>query len=145
LEAEVSVVCVATSTEEIENSPTLVSKAVEFLASQWITVKGRCREGYPSEHILKLAEEEKSGLIVIPSPYAEKAEKQCIESLGTTVEVVLRRASCPVILVRNLIPAPEEATKAILLPIHSVKAYRAAEWALALAEEGSKSSASKRG
>jgi nucleotide-binding universal stress UspA family protein len=133
--ATVSVVCVAMSEEETEESDSAVFRAVELLASQGIGVEGSRGEGYPSENILRLAEKEEASLIIIPTPYAEKAEKPCVESLGTTVDIVLQRASCPTMLVKSPVQKPKDAVKNILLPIQSLEEYKAAEWALTLAED----------
>jgi nucleotide-binding universal stress UspA family protein len=136
--AKVYVVCVATTTEEIKKSDSTVFKAVELLDSQGIIVEGSCDEGYPSENILRLADREKPSVIIIPTPYAEKSEKPSIESLGTTVDIVLKRAPCPTILVKATVQKPENIMKVILLPINSVEEYTAAEWALTLVDYDSK-------
>ena len=134
----VYVVCVATSGEETEESDSAVFRAVELLASQGIKVEGSCGEGSPSENILGIAEKEEASLIIIPTPYAEKAEKPCVESLGTTLDIVLQRATCPTMLVKASVQEPEDIVKSILLPIQSVEEYKAAEWALTLAESDSR-------
>jgi nucleotide-binding universal stress UspA family protein len=136
--AVVSLICVAVSEEETNKSNSTILRAVELLKSQRIKVEGSCGEGYPSENILRLAEKEKASIIIIPTPYAEKAEKPCIESLGTTADIVLKRAICPVILVKNPIKQPEDIMKNIILPIHSFEDFKAADWAFTLAEDNSR-------
>jgi nucleotide-binding universal stress UspA family protein len=136
--ATVSVVCVATSEEEIEESDSTVFRAVELLAYQGIGVEGSRGEGYPSENILRLAEKEEASVIIIPTPYAEKVEKPSVESLGTTIDIVLQRASCPTMLVKSPVQKPKDIVKNILLPIQSLEEYKAAKWALTLAEDDSR-------
>jgi nucleotide-binding universal stress UspA family protein len=136
--AVVSLICVTVSEEEYNESNSTILRAVELLKSQGIKVEGSCGEGYPSENILTLAEKEKASIIIIPTPYAEKAERPCVESLGTTVDIVLKRAICPVILVKNPIEQPEDIMKNIILPIHSFEDFKAVEWAFTLAEDDSR-------
>jgi nucleotide-binding universal stress UspA family protein len=124
--------------EEIEEADTAVFRAVESLTSEGIVVEGNCSKGYPSETILKRCEREKSNVIIIPTPYFEKAEKPGVHSLGATVDILLKKAPCPTILVKTPIQKPENITKKILLPIQSMKDYRVAKWALTLAEKNSK-------
>jgi nucleotide-binding universal stress UspA family protein len=136
--AKVFVVCIAPSGEETEESSSKVNSAVELLVSQDIIAEGICGEGFPSENILRFAEKEMIDCIIIPTPYAEKTEKPCIESLGTTVDIVLQRAPCSIMLVKGSVQEPETVVKNILLSIQSVKEYMVAEWALTLVDEDSK-------
>jgi nucleotide-binding universal stress UspA family protein len=137
-QAEVYVVCIAPTTEELKISKKLVRKAITLLESENITVTGSCAYGRPSEHILELSNQFNPSLIIMPTPYGERSETFNIESLGTSVDIILRKSPFPTLLVRKPIFPPNEIVKSILLIINSLKTIQAAEWALTLAKNNSK-------
>lgn len=134
--AAVHVLCVATRSDVVEQSRAETAKTIELLEARGIAVTGMCMEGQPSDQILVSAEREDSDLIVISTHYAETVEAPSRESLGTTLDIVVKRAPCPVLIIRQPLSQPEAACEAILLPIYNVAVRRATEWALTLAEAG---------
>jgi len=73
-QAEVYVVCIAPTSEELAISEKLVDKAQKLIRSENISVIGSCDVGRPSEHILGLSEGFNPSLMVIPIPYGERTE-----------------------------------------------------------------------
>jgi nucleotide-binding universal stress UspA family protein len=136
--AAVHVLCVATRSDVVELSHSETAKTIELLEARGIAVTGMCIEGQPSDQILRSAESEGSNLIVIPTHYAETVEAPSSESLGTTLDIVVKRAPCPVLIIRQPLSQPEAACEVILFPIYNVAVHRAAEWALTLAETGAR-------
>jgi nucleotide-binding universal stress UspA family protein len=124
-QAEVYVVCIAPTTEELKISKKLVRKAITLLESENITVTGSCAYGRPSEHILELSNQFNPSLIIMPTPYGERSETFNIESLGTSVDIILRKSPFPTLLVRKPIFPPNEIVKSILLIINSLKTIQA--------------------
>ncbi len=136
--AEVYIACIAPTDEELKIAEKLVNKAVKFLERENISVTGSCGYGHPSEHILELSNHFNPSLIILPTPYGERSEPFNIESLGTSVDIILRKSPFPTLLVRKPIYPPKEIMKSILLLINSIKSTKVAEWTLTLAEEDSK-------
>jgi hypothetical protein len=124
--------------DEIKIAEKLANDAIQRLESENISVTSNCNFGRPSEHILELSTQFNPSLIVMPTPYGERAENFNIESLGTTVDLVIRKTPFPILLVRKSTFLPSEIVKSVLLIIDSIKTIKAAEWALTLAERGSK-------
>jgi nucleotide-binding universal stress UspA family protein len=137
-QAKVYIACIAPTSEELKISEKLVKKALQLLESENIAVTGSCGFGHPSENILELSKQFNPNLIVISTPYGERTETFNIESLGTTVDLIIRKSPYPILLVRKPIFPPTEIMKSILLIIDSIKTIQAAEWALTLAENNSK-------
>ena len=136
--AEVYIACISPTTEELVISEKLVNEAVKLLESEQISVIGSCGIGRPSEHILELSEEFNPNLIVMPIPYGERAETFDIESLGATVDLVMRKCRFPILLVRKPKFKSSELTKNMFLIIDKMENIKAAEFALTLGEKGSK-------
>jgi nucleotide-binding universal stress UspA family protein len=137
-QSEVYVACIAPTNDELIRSERLVNKIVQLLESENISVKGGCSSGRPSEHILELSRLYNPNLIVMPIPYGERAENYQIESLGATVDIVIRKSPFPILLVRKPKFKPNELTKYMVLLINEMENTEAAEFALALGERDSK-------
>ena len=137
-QVEVYLACIAPMRDEIKMAEKLANEATQLLESENISVTSNCSFGHPSEHILELSKQFNPSLIVMPTPYGERAENFNIESLGTTVDLVTRKTPFPILLVRKSTFLPREIVKSVLLIIDSIKTIKAAEWALTLAERGSK-------
>jgi len=137
-QAEVYIACIPPMRDEIKIAEKLANEAIQLLESKNVSVTGSCNFGHPSEHILELSRQFNPSLIVMPIPYCERAEKLNIDSLGTTVDLIIRKSPFPILLVRKLTFPPSEIMKSVLLVIDSIKTIKAAEWALTLAERGSK-------
>jgi nucleotide-binding universal stress UspA family protein len=137
-QAEVNIACIAPTTEELKISEKLVKKALKLLKTEEIKVTGSCGYGHPSEKILEISNHYNPSLIVLPTPYGERAEPFNIESLGTSVDLILRKSPFPTLLVRKPKYPPSEIMNSILLIIDSNKTIKAAEWALTLAKDKTK-------
>jgi nucleotide-binding universal stress UspA family protein len=138
-EAEVYIFCTSSSARELVESEKLVNKTVKLFESKKVSVIGGCSIGYPSEKVLELSEQFDPSLVIMPIPYGERAETFEIESLGATVDLVIRKSKYPILLVRKALFSPTELTKNILILIENEKEnIKAAEWALILGEQGSK-------
>jgi nucleotide-binding universal stress UspA family protein len=136
-QSEVYIACIAPTSEELKISEKLVNKALRLLETENIIVTGSCGYGHPSEKILNLSNHINPSLIVLPTPYGERAEKFNIESLGTSVDLILRKSPFPTLLVRKPIFPPNEIMNKILLIIDSNKTIKAAEWALTMTQDNS--------
>ena len=137
-QTEVYIACIAPSTEEFAISEKVVNENVKLFESNNVPVVGSCGIGRPSEHILGLSEKYNPNLIIMPIPYGERAETFEVESLGATVDIVLRKSPFPILLVRKPKFNANDVTKNILLLISENSNTKAAELALALGESGSK-------
>ena len=135
--AEVYIACIAPSPEELSISERLTNKSVKLLESLKVSVIGGCSIGRPSEHILELSEQFNPSLIVMPIPYGERSETFDIESLGSTVDLIIRKSPYPILFVRKLKFNPKDITKNILVILDKLEHLRGAEFALTLAEKGS--------
>jgi nucleotide-binding universal stress UspA family protein len=135
---EVFIACIAPTNEEIKISEELVKKAVTILEKENIKVIGTCEFGHPSEKILEITNLYNPNLIILPTPYGERSEPFDIDSLGTSVDMVLRKSPIPTLLVRKRKHPANEILNSILLVIESNKSIKAAEWALSLAKTDSK-------
>lgn len=137
-QAEVYIACIAPTAEELVDSEKLVNETVKLLESQNVSVIGGCGVGYPSEHILGLSEDFNPDLIVMPILYGERSENFDIESLGTTVDLVIRKSPFPILLVRKPKFKPIDLTKNILIIVDKAQNIRAAEFVLSLVKRGTK-------
>ena len=88
-DAFVAIICMAINEEEYEKSEKLVNEAVDYLKKRNIESQGFCIIGSPSDNLLKLSSEESIDLLILPSPYAERVEKDNKYSLGATIEILL--------------------------------------------------------
>lgn len=137
-QAKVYIACIAPTIEELRISEELVKKTINILKSENIIVTGSCGYGHPSEQIMDLSNNFNPSLIVLPTPYGERTENFDIESLGTSVDLILRKSKFPTLLVKKKKFAPSEIMNKILLNFDSNKAIKAAEWALTIADNNSK-------
>jgi len=137
-QASVYIACISPTTDEMEITEKLSKEAIQLLESENIPVTGSYNFGPPSEHIMELSKQFNPTLIVVPIPWWERVEKLDIERLGTTVRLVLRKSPFPILLARKSKFPANEIMKSVLLIIDSIGAIKAAEWALTLAEKGSK-------
>jgi hypothetical protein len=96
---------------------------------------GSCIVGTPASNILKLVEEENHDLIILPSPYAERVEKNSIESLGATVEILINKSKTPLLLLTETNINPGRFTEKILVPIRGIEDTKTLEWALLLSDK----------
>jgi nucleotide-binding universal stress UspA family protein len=135
--AEVYIACIAPSSEELKVSERLTNESVERLESLNVSVIGGCTIGRPSEHILELSKHFNPSLIVMPIPYGERSETFDIESLGATVDLIIRKSPFPILFVRKPIYKPKDIAKNILVIIDKLQHLRGAEVALTLGERGS--------
>jgi nucleotide-binding universal stress UspA family protein len=101
--AFIQIICMAVNESEYVESEILVSEAVEYFQLRKIDCSGLCIIGSPSTNILKLVEDESHDLVIMPSPYAERIEKENLDSLGTTVELVINNSKVPVLLMTESI------------------------------------------
>ncbi|MCA8943734.1 MAG: universal stress protein [Planctomycetes bacterium] len=69
-----------------------------------VNVRTLIRDGYASEELVEMADEEGCDLIVI-STHGRSGIKHLL--MGSTAERVVRKASCPVLTVRKPMPHPE--------------------------------------
>jgi nucleotide-binding universal stress UspA family protein len=136
--AEVYIACIAPTEKELRESEKLVNETVKLFESKNISVIGSCSIGYPSEHILELSDDFDPSLIVLPIPYGERAETFDIESLGATVDLVIRKSPFPILLVRKPKFKPSEIAKNMLLVVNKIENVKAPEFALRMGERGSK-------
>jgi nucleotide-binding universal stress UspA family protein len=137
-QAEVYIACIVPTAEELVDSEKLVNDSIKLFESKNVSVIGGCGIGFPSEHILGLSKDFNPNLLVLPIPYGERAETFEIESLGATVDLVIRKSPFPILLVRKPKFKPSEITKNMLMLLSKKENIEAAEWALTLGERGSK-------
>jgi len=136
-DSEVQIICMALNEEEYYESEKLVQEAVAYLQNNKVESNGSCIIGTPSSNILKLMEEEKHDLIILPSPYAERVEKNSLESLGATVEILINKSITPLLLLTETDIDPGRITDKILIPIRGIEDIKTLEWALLLSNENS--------
>jgi hypothetical protein len=136
-DAYVQIICMAINDEEYYESEKLVEEAVEYFNNNNVKSQGICIIGSPSDNILKLSEDEKHDLIVIPSPYAERVEKDNVESLGATIEILINKSVVPLLLLTESSISPEKITERILLPVHGKDGLDISGWALFLSDKDS--------
>ncbi len=136
-QSEVYIACIAPTAEELRISERKVDKATKLFKTENISVLHACMHGRPSERLLELFREYKPSLIVMPIPYGERAENFEIESLGATIELVLRKSPFPILLVRKPKFKPSRLTEYVVLFIDKMENTKAAELALSLLERGS--------
>lgn len=137
-QAEVYIACISLTLEELKISEKLVNDNITLFESKKIPVTGSCSLGRPSEHILKLSQEFNPNIIIITIPYGERAESFDIESLGSTIDLVIRKSPFPILLVRKPVFNAKDIGKNVLLVINKKENIKAAEFALTLVEKGSK-------
>lgn len=135
--AEVYIACIAPTNEEIKISEELVKNAIEILEKENIQVIGTCEFGHPSKRILEISNLYNPNLIILPTPYGERSEPFDIDSLGTSVDIILRKSKIPTLLVKKPKYPAKKILDSILLIIESDKSIKAAEWALSLAKNNS--------
>jgi nucleotide-binding universal stress UspA family protein len=136
-QSEVFIICIAPTAIEIKISEKLVGRALKTLEKENIKVIGTCEFGHPSEKILEISNRYNPNLIILPTPYGERAEPFNIDSLGTSVDIILRKSPIPTLLVKKPKHPPNKILSSILLIIDSNKSTKAAEWALSLTKENS--------
>jgi nucleotide-binding universal stress UspA family protein len=134
-DAVVTIICMAITQEEHAISEKLVNEAVDYLTKRNVNSQGFCIVGSPSVSILKLLEEESIDLLVLPSPFAERVEKDNEFSLGATVEILLNKSKVPLLLLTELGDTSEKISERILLPVQGKDDVLSIEWALALSSE----------
>jgi hypothetical protein len=133
--AYVEIVCMAVNDEEYALSEKLVEEAVTYFKDKNVETQGSCIVGSPSDNILKLSEDEKHDLIILPSPYAERVEKENLDSLGATVEILINISSVPLLLLTESSINPEKITDRILMPVQGNEDVQTVEWALVLSDK----------
>ncbi|MBT8172334.1 universal stress protein [Candidatus Bathyarchaeota archaeon] len=136
--AEVYIACIAPTEEELAVSEKLVNEVVKLFESKKVPVIGSCGIGSASEHILGLSEKFDPSLIIMQIPYGERVETFDIESIGATVDLVIRNCSFPILLVRKPEFKASDITQNILLLVSKKENIKAAELALSLGAKGSK-------
>lgn len=134
-QTEVYIACITPSLEELAISEKLVDEAQKIFQLENIVAIGSCASGRPSEHILRLSEEYNPSLMIMPIPYGERTEAFEIETLGSTVDLVIRKSPFPILFIRKPIFTPNEIVKSILLLVDSIGTRKAAEWTLTLANK----------
>ena len=137
-QAEVYIACISPTNEELKISEKLVEDNIKLFESKKISVTGSCSLGRPSEHIIELSLKFNPDLIIMTIPYGERTESFDIETLGSTVDLVIRKSSFPILLVRKPVFNAKDITKNILLVINKKENVKATEFALTLVEKGSK-------
>jgi hypothetical protein len=133
--AFVQIICMAINNKEYNESKKLVDETVEYCNNKNVESQGSCIIGSPSDNILKLSEYEKHDLIILPSPYAERIEKDNLDSLGATVEILLNKSNVPIMLLTESHINPEKITEKILLPVQGRDDLPTVEWALFLSDK----------
>ncbi|MBD3207159.1 hypothetical protein GF319_12560 [Candidatus Bathyarchaeota archaeon] len=133
--ADVEIICMAVNDEEYSESETLVDEAVKYLKENSIEAVGSCVIGSPSENILRLMDEEQHDLLVLPSPYAERVEKESQDSIGATIEILISRAEVPLLLLPESRIRPDKITDSILIPVLGREDVPPLEWALIFSEK----------
>ncbi|MHA2033199.1 MAG: hypothetical protein ACW99Q_27840, partial [Candidatus Kariarchaeaceae archaeon] len=133
--AFVQIICMAINNKEYNESKKLVDETVEYCNNKNVESQGSCIIGSPSDNILKLSEYEKHDLIILPSPYAERIEKDNLDSLGATVEILLNKSNVPIMLLTESHINPEKITEKILLPVQRRDDLPTVEWALFLSDK----------
>lgn len=133
--AYTQIVCMAVNQDEFEKSEHLVDEAVEFFKSKNIDCSGVCIIGSPSSNILKLVDEETHDIVILPSPYAERIEKDTLDSLGATVEIILNQSPVPVLLVPEPKMRVGKISDRILLYLAGKESISIVEWGLLFSDE----------
>jgi nucleotide-binding universal stress UspA family protein len=133
--AYTQIVCMAVNQDEFEKSENLVDEAVEFFKSRNIDCNGICIIGSPSSNILKLVDDESHDIVILPSPYAERIEKDNLDSLGTTVEIILNNSPVPVLLVPEPKIRTGKISDRILLYLAGKDDIAIVEWGLLFSDE----------
>ncbi|MBF0303185.1 MAG: universal stress protein [Desulfamplus sp.] len=139
--------------EDIENSPEyeqIVKETIEKLYSDVllsefykIALNIKVVTGFPWEAILKCARESKPDLIVL-GPHSKRAEEQGVVrvagKIGSTVQKVISRENCPVMIINSEISSEMVRFKKILVGIdYSVSCESALSFAAKISKEyGSK-------
>ena len=72
---------------------------------------------YLLQIILEISKNEQTDLIILPSPYAERVEKDNLDSLGATIEILNNRSTVPLLLLTESNIKPEKITDRLLLPV----------------------------
>ncbi|MHA2032557.1 MAG: universal stress protein, partial [Candidatus Kariarchaeaceae archaeon] len=136
-DSDVQIICMAVNKEEYNEAERLVEEALDHYKNININANGSCIIGSPSENILKFAQKEKHDLIILPSPYAERVEKDNLDSLGATVEILINRSKLPLLLLTESNILPEKIIENLVIPIQGNEDIVAAEWVLYLADQNS--------
>ncbi len=85
----------------------LHSHLLQVRPPEGIQASHRLEEGNPVEEILRVAQESQAELIVMGT-HGRRGWKRLL--MGSVAEMVMRRASCPVLTVKTPFPPPEAAT-----------------------------------
>jgi nucleotide-binding universal stress UspA family protein len=133
--AYTQIVCMAVNQDEFEMSENLVDEAVEFFKSKNVDCNGICIIGSPSSNILKLVDDESHDIIILPSPYAERIEKDNLDSLGSTVEIILNNSPVPVLLVPEPKIRAQKISDRILFYLSGKDDIAIVEWGLLFSDE----------
>lgn len=133
--AYVYIICMAINNEEYNKSERLVEEAIEYFNNRDGKSQGSCIIGSPSDNILKISEDEKTDLIILPTPYAERVEKDNPDSLGATIEILNNRSTVPLLLLTESNIRPEKITDKLLMPVQGKEDVTNAEWALFLSNK----------
>jgi hypothetical protein len=92
----------------------------------------------PYEQILDACGHSSCDLLIVPAPFRDDFARLGRESVGTNLDVLLCRATVPLLVVREPKEEPERCLANVLLPLtrHLAANAEAAAWALQLAERG---------
>lgn len=90
------------------------------------------------DQILDAADQTHVHLIVVDAPYLDDYESLGKASIGTNLQMLMTKASVPLLVVREPIEEPTECLSHVLLGItlHRIENAPAAEWAMALLKGG---------
>jgi nucleotide-binding universal stress UspA family protein len=130
--AYVHIICMAINNEEYHESEKLVEEAIDYFDNRDVKSQGSCTIGSPSNTILKISKNEQTDLIILPSPYAERVEKDNLDSLGATIEILNNRSTVPLLLLTESDINPEKITDRLLVPVQGKEDILISEWALLL-------------
>jgi nucleotide-binding universal stress UspA family protein len=130
--AYVYIICMAITNEEYNQSERLVEEAIEYFKTRNVKSQGSCLIGSPSDNILKISKDERIDLIILPTPYAERVEKNNLDSLGSTIEILNNRSTVPLLLLTESNIKPEKITEKLLMPVQGKEDVTKSEWALFL-------------
>ncbi len=122
-----------------EDARTYLSEVSEGLKEQGGDARTLWAPGKESYHkILQALKESAPDLLILPAPYFRDIETLGEDSVGTNLEVILARASVPILVVRDPQFDVGEVLGHIHLAIfdHTEVSRVSAEWSLLLAEGG---------
>jgi len=108
-------------------------RQVERLGEGWEPAGAEVRMGTPHRVLAEMAEQTAADLIVVG---ATRSGSFTAELLGSTADRVLRKASCPVLVVRNGLPMPRKVLAPVDLSPVSGEAFRRGLHLLAQLSDG---------